>query len=101
LMSGSDAEPAEFRSELCRSLAVSGRHIETYLSTYFSPNTHLLGEGAALFFIGTLCPELQRADHWQGLGWRILREAGARQVRGDGLHFEQSIYFPVYALDFF
>jgi hypothetical protein len=101
LMSGSDVMPGEFRGELYRSLAVSGRHIECNLSTYFSPNTHLLGEGAALFFVGTLCPELERADRWQTLGWTILQQAAERQVRGDGLHFEQSIYYHVYALDFF
>ena len=101
LMSGSDAMPAEFRSELYRSLAVSGRHIEKYLSTYFSPNTHLLGEGAALLFIGTLCPALQRAEQWQLLGWKVLQEAADHQVRSDGLHFEQSIYYHGYALDFF
>ena len=100
-MSGSDAVPPEFRRELDRSLAVSGRHIENYLSTYFSPNTHLLGEGAALFFIGTLCSELQQADRWRELGWKVLQEAADRQVRSDGLHFEQSIYYHVYALDFF
>ena len=101
LMSGSAAMPTGFRRELCRSLAVSGRHIENYLSTYFSPNTHLLGEGAALFFIGTLCPELEQAPRWQALGWKVLQQAAERQVRDDGLHFEQSIYYHVYALDFF
>lgn len=33
----------ELSREFARALAVSARHIETYLSTYFSPNTHLLG----------------------------------------------------------
>src|SRR5579862_3034510 len=101
LMAGSEVVPGEFHSELYRSLAVSGRHVEKYLSTYFSPNTHLIGEGAALFFIGTLCPELQRAAQWQALGWTILQGEADRQVRSDGLHFEQSIYYHVYALDFF
>jgi hypothetical protein len=101
LMAGSPAMPSGFRIELLRSLAVSGRHIENHLSTYFSPNTHLLGEGTALFFVGTLCPELPRARRWQQLGWEILQQAADRQVRPDGLHFEQSIYYHVYALDFF
>jgi hypothetical protein len=101
LVAGSATTPPEFHGEIVRGLAVSGRHIESYLSTYFSPNTHLLGEGAALFFIGTLCPELPRAKRWQAVGWKILLEAAERQVRGDGLHFEQSIYYHVYALDLF
>ena len=101
LTAGSEVVPGEFRSEVYGSLDVSGRHIEKHLSTYFSPNTHLIGEGAALFFIGTLCPELYRAEQWKALGWKVLQEETARQVRNDGLHFEQSIYYHVYALDFF
>jgi hypothetical protein len=91
----------EFRREYLRAQAVNGRHIERYLSTYFSPNTHLLGEGVSLFFLGTMCPDLAGAERWKSRGWRILLEAAERQVNPDGLHFEQSTYYHVYALDFF
>ncbi len=101
LMADSPATPSTFRQSWLRSLAISGRHIETYLSTYFSPNTHLLGEAVALFFIGTLCPEIPSSRRWQQRGWRIVQQEAARQVRPDGLHFEQSTYYHVYALDFF
>jgi Heparinase II/III-like protein/Heparinase II/III N-terminus len=101
LMLGSAAMPEGFRDELCRSLAVSCRHVEKYLSTYFSPNTHLLGEGVALFFIGTLFPELHGADRWQALGWKIVLDAAQHQVREDGLYFERSTYYHVWALDLF
>ena len=49
----------DFNANLLGALAVNGRYIERYLSTYFSPNTHLLGEAAALFFIGVLCPQIE------------------------------------------
>ena len=101
LLAGSPAMPSDFRSDLLRTLSVNGRHIETYLSTYFSPNTHLLGEGVALFFIGTLCPELRSAEGWKRRGWEIVLREAERQVQADGLHFEQSTYYHVYALDFF
>ncbi len=101
LTSGSPAMPAGFRDQLLGKLSVAGRHLENNLSTYFSPNTHLLGEGAALFFLGTLCPEVSQAKRWQHRGWQILQQAAERQVRSDGLHFEQSLYYHVYALDFF
>jgi glycosyltransferase involved in cell wall biosynthesis len=101
LMADSPATPSTFRQSWLRALAVSGRHIERYLSTYFSPNTHLLGEAVALFFIGTLCPEIPASRRWQQRGWRIVLQEATRQVRGDGLHFEQSAYYHVYALDFF
>lgn len=92
--------PGGFEKDLLRALALSGRHIHQYLSTYFSPNTHLLGEAVALFFIGTLCPEISAAKKWKEQGWRIIQQEAQRQVRPDGVYFEQSLYYHVYALDF-
>jgi hypothetical protein len=92
---------ADFHAEYLRAQALNGRHIQRYLSTYFSPNTHLLGEAVALFFLGTLCPELNGAERWKSQGWQIVLDQAARQVNPDGVHFEQSVYYHVYALDFF
>jgi Heparinase II/III-like protein/Heparinase II/III N-terminus len=94
-------ECAEFRSELAPALAFHGRYIERYLSTYFSPNTHLLGEAVALFFLGTLYPQMPAAARWKESGWKILLHEVRRQVRPDGVYFEQSLHYHVYALDFF
>lgn len=91
----------EFRRDLTRGLARHGNYIERYLSTYFSPNTHLIGEALALFFIGTLCSEIPAAQQWQAVGLRILTQEIKRQVRPDGVYFEQSLYYHVYALDMF
>jgi len=101
LLKGSEGMVPEFRSEWLRALGVSARHIEIHLSTYFSPNTHLLGEGVALFFVGMLCPELPSAQRWRERGWEIVQQEATRQVRPDGSHFEQSTYYHVYAIDFF
>jgi len=90
-----------FREQFLQAQAVNGRCIERYLSTYFAPNTHLLGEAVALFFLGTLIPELPAAERWRRLGWETVVQEAQRQVRPDGLHFEQSVYYHVYALDFF
>jgi hypothetical protein len=90
-----------FQNDLLQQLQIHGRYIERFLSTYFSPNTHLLGEAVALFFIGNLCPELSAAERWRNNGWRIVLEEAERQVRTDGVYFEQSLYYHVYALDFF
>jgi hypothetical protein len=91
----------QFQADLLEALALNGRHLERYLSTYWSPNTHLLGEGVALFFIGVLCPALESAPRWRELGWRTVLEQADRQVERDGTHFERSVYYHVYALDFF
>jgi Heparinase II/III-like protein/Heparinase II/III N-terminus len=101
LLDGMKFLTEEFRRQYLAAQAVHGRHIERYLSTYFSPNTHLLGEGVALFFLGTLCPTLPGAARWKTKGWRIVLQESERQVNPDGLHFEQSTYYHVYALDFF
>jgi len=90
-----------FDDDLLRALARHGRYIERYLSTYFSPNTHLIGEAVALFFIGTLCPETPQSGRWQQKGLQIIVDEAQRQVRPDGVYFEQSLYYHVYALDFF
>jgi Heparinase II/III-like protein/Heparinase II/III N-terminus len=92
---------ADFQRQVTEALALHGAHIRRYLSTYSSPNTHLLGEAASLLFIGLLCPEITAASHWRDLGWRIVQEELEHQVLPDGMHFEQSTYYHVYALDFF
>ena len=90
-----------FRAELAPALAFHGRYIERYLSTYFSLNTHLLGEAVALFFLGTLYPQIPHAARWKDKGWKVILDEAQRQVRPDGVYFEQSLYYHVYALDFF
>ena len=101
LLADSHALPPDFGTELSQGLALNGTYIERYLSTYFSPNTHLLGEAVALLMIGTFCPQLSSAKQWRNKGWRIVLEEAERQVRADGMHFEQSLYYHVYAVDLF
>jgi hypothetical protein len=101
LLAGCPAASVNFEQDLQQALALNGNYIEHYLSTYFSPNTHFLGEAVGLFFIGTLCPQLYSAGPWQDRGLRIVLEQAERQVRADGVYFEQSLYYHVYALDLF
>jgi hypothetical protein len=91
----------DFHPDLVPALHLHGWYIERFLSTYFSPNTHLLGEGVALFAIGTMCPQIADARRWQKRGWKIVLRQAETQVRPDGFHFEQSVYYHIYALDFF
>ena len=101
LLAQAPALPESFDRDLLRGLAQNGKYIERFLSTYFSPNTHLIGEAVALFFIGTLCPQIAAARRWQQKGLAIVLAEAERQVRPDGVYFEQSLYYHVYALDFF
>jgi hypothetical protein len=101
LLEGTPADSEAFQRDTTREIARSAWYISRFLSTYFSPNTHLLGEGTALLIIGLRYPGLASSGEWRKTGWRIVCEEAHRQVRADGLHFEQSIYYHVYALDFF
>lgn len=82
-------------------LTAHGRHIESYLSYYFSPNTHLTGEALGLFYLGMALPELRRARTWRETGLRILLNQLRAQVRGDGVYFEQASYYHRYTADFY
>jgi hypothetical protein len=93
--------PESLRGSLREGIGECAVYTERYLSTYFAPNTHLLGEVLALFFVGVLYPGFERAQAWREYGWKVLLQQSARQVREDGFHFEQSVYYHVYALDMF
>jgi hypothetical protein len=76
-------------------------HLQNYLSTYFSPNTHLTGEALALFYLGLLLPEFRAANRWRSLGEEILLFQLDRHVLQDGVYFEQSTYYHRYTADFY
>src|SRR5256885_961365 len=57
-----DALTPQLFLRLLKFLYAHARHIETYLSTYFAPNTHLTGEALGLYYLGTLLPEFKRAS---------------------------------------
>jgi uncharacterized heparinase superfamily protein len=101
LCADSNQVSADFVARLVKSLIEHGRHIEKYLSTYFSPNTHLTGEALGLFYLGVALPELRRADHWRKTGLRILLDQLPKQVRPDGVYFEQTSYYHRYTTDFY
>jgi len=82
-------------------LYLHASHLETFLSTYFSPNTHLTGEALGLFYLGLLLPEFRDARRWRDLGLEILVSQLPRHVKPDGVYFEQSSYYHRYTADFY
>ena len=86
---------------LVKFLYLNASHLETYLSTYFSPNTHLTGEALGLFYIGLLLPQFNDAARWRDLGLEILTSQLPRHVQPDGVYFEQSSYYHRYTTDFY
>lgn len=91
----------EIFAAMLKYLYLNGRHLETYLSTYFSPNTHLTGEALGLYFLGSFLPELGESKRWKNLGYKILLGALDFQVRGDGGYCEQSSHYHRYTTDFY
>jgi hypothetical protein len=86
---------------ILKQLTVNGRHIETYLSFFFSPNTHLTGEALGLYCLGTLVPFLPEAQRWRTTGRAILLQQLPKQVRDDGTYFENATYYHRYTLDIY
>ncbi len=76
-------------------------HVAQHLSTYFSPNTHLLGEGLALYVAGRVLPELRSSSRWSRIGRTVLIKEATAQVNSDGGHAELSTHYHRYALDFY
>lgn len=101
LMRSSRAFDAALILRVLKYLEASGRHIERYLSTYFSPNTHLTGEALGLLYLGTQFPEFAASKRWAAKGWSILVGQLQRQVRPDGSYFEQATYYHRYTLDIY
>lgn len=89
------------RRMIVDSLEVHGLHIERYLSTYFSPNTHLTGEALGLFYIGTVVPESEHAQRWRTCGAEILEECASWHVLPDGVYFEQASHYHRYTVEIY
>jgi hypothetical protein len=97
----SDALTPALHSRVLGYLYLHARHIERYLSTYFSPNTHLTGEALGLCMLGHAFPCFRASARWRELGWSILEAESARQIRDDGVYFEQSTWYHRYTTDFY
>jgi Heparinase II/III-like protein/Heparinase II/III N-terminus len=89
------------RTRLALSLEAHARHIERYLSTYYSPNTHLTGEALGLFYVGTVLPDSPHASNWRSKGASILEAAIVRQVFPDGVYFEQASQYQRYTAEIY
>lgn len=97
----SEALRPELYARMLAWLRVGGRHVERYVSTWFSPNTHLTGEALGLVYLGTLFPELPEAERWVRKGTAWLLDALDVQILDDGGYFEQSTWYHRYTADFY
>jgi len=91
----------DLRRDLVASAALQIDHVVRNLSTWFSPNTHLTGEALAMLSAGAAWPELPQAAAWRAQGWDILCAEATKQIRPDGVYFEQSAWYQSYTVDFY
>jgi hypothetical protein len=96
-----DALSESTRKRALGFLMVSGRHLSRYLSTYFSPNTHLTGEALGLYYLGTALPQCRDARAWRDLGRRILLDCVDRHIRDDGVYVEPATWYHRYTVDIY
>lgn len=101
LARGRGRDRSGFWGTVSQWLMLHGGHLERYLSTYFSPNTHLTGEALGLFYLGCRLEETPTTRRWRETGWRILRQELDRQVHPDGTYFEQTTWYQRYTVDFY
>ena len=101
LFRGSPQLPSPLFRGLRDSMASHAAHIAGFLSSYFSPNTHLTGEALGLVYAGLLLPEQAAARSWRDTGVRILLDEIRRQVLGDGVYFEQSTAYQCYTVEIY
>lgn len=76
-------------------------HVYRYLSVFSSPNTHLIGEAAALLIAGLVFRDQPRPAAWLRRATALLTEAAEKQVLDDGVYGELSSCYHCYALDFY
>jgi len=87
-------EPAA-RQRLYRNLYLHGCHLDANLPRLFRSHEDHLGEAVALHALGLVFDQAR----WRRRGARLAEKCLRRQVLGDGVHFELSSYFHLYALD--
>lgn len=97
----SDAFTPDLFIKALKVLYCHARHIENYLSVYYSPNTHLTGEALGLYYLGTQMRCFKRAASWRKTGENILFDQLPRQILPDGVYFEQSTWYQRYTVDFY
>ena len=95
------ASLSEERSRrLLGSLFTQLDHVARYPSRYSSPNTHVIGEAAALFVAGETFADLPSARAWKQRGLELLAAEILRQDV-EGVHAELSCGYHCYAVDFY
>jgi uncharacterized heparinase superfamily protein len=88
------------RLRLLKALVQHGRYIAANLEYSDNNGNHYLSNGVGLLFLGVLLPEVRDAAAWRRKGLEIVWGELKRQVRPDGVDFEQALGYHGLVLEF-
>jgi hypothetical protein len=91
----------ERRFALAKNLLLQGKMIEENLSYYYSPYNHLIGELAALAFLGTVYGNSPKLRRWRDKYWQEMETQAEKQFHSDGFTMEQASYYHHFTLGFY
>lgn len=101
LFRGSKALSPELFEIMLNAIWIHASHVERYLSSYSSPNTHLTGEALGLLYAGIMFSDFRKGARWRAKAVQILGEESERQILPDGTYFEQSTCYQRYTVEIY
>jgi Heparinase II/III-like protein/Heparinase II/III N-terminus len=78
-----------------------GRFLYRHLELFSSPYNHLVGEAAALYMLGVMCPAWPESRRWRRRGRHVLESRLRDQFHGDGGSVEQAVVYHHATLGFY
>ncbi len=98
---GEGACEAQAATRALGALIQHAEYIERHLSPGSSANNHLIGEAAALAFLGQLLPLHPHAKRWAQRGLTTLEREAQRQFFDDGVNAEQGFGYLPFVWEFY
>ena len=91
----------ERRELLAKGFLLQGLMTEENLSYYYSPYNHLIGELAALAFLGTVYSKSRHTEIWRDRCWQEMEKQLQIQFHPDGFTVEQASYYHHFTVGFY
>jgi len=85
---------------ILRSLYQHARYIPVHFEFAERASNHLFGNAAGLAALALAFPEFREAAEWRTTALRIIEAELAAQVYPDGVHYEQSLNYHRYVVEF-
>ena len=91
----------EQKKLLAKNLLLQGKLTEENLSYFYSPYNHLIGELAALAFLGVVYQDSPISHTWGEKYWSELEDQIEKQFHKDGFTIEQASYYHHFTWGFY